>query len=395
MDIIVGRFSRLGRQTPLPDKMLRIKITVASFLFLQMKLVATLSFNILQQFAIEMRAILMLSRFFVAAAWFASLAATLPLRAASFNGQYYVPLADFARQNGFSCYPLKGGGETVLTKKNLRFVFDVNSAQASIEGVNVRLSFPVAGDHGELLVSQLDIDTALRPLLYPQKSYGKRITTICLDPGHGGKDTGNRVVGFITHNEKTYTLALALELQKQLQRAGFHVILTRKKDVFVPLPDRPALANRAGADLFISLHFNATPVDKDAIAGPETYCITPIGAPSSNAHEGGEFGSAIGTGPTTANRNENRSLLLAYQMEKSLVQNLHANDRSVRRARFAVLRDAEMPAILIEGGYMTNPLEGKKIYSADYRRQMAAAIVKGILAYQQVIMPAPHSTTGK
>jgi N-acetylmuramoyl-L-alanine amidase len=335
-----------------------------------------------------MRAILRFFRFLPAAILAAAIVGPAPLRAPSFNGQYYVPLADFARQNGFSGFTQKGGQEAVLTRKNLRLVFDVNSAQAEIAGVNVRLSFPVAGQHGELLVSQLDIDTAIRPLIYPQKFYGKRITIICLDPGHGGKDTGNRVVGFLTHNEKTYTLALALELKKQLEQAGYHVMLTRSKDYYVPLPDRPAMANRAGADLFISLHFNATPVDQGEIAGPETYCITPVGAPSSNAHgESGEFGSAVGMGPTAANRNENRSLMLAYQMEKSLVQNLHANDRAVRRARFAVLRDAQMPAILIEGGYMTNPLEGKKIYSAAYRRQMAAAIVRGVLAYREQISP--------
>ena len=314
-------------------------------------------------------------------------AGSLLLDAATFNGQYYVPLADFARANGFRVYSAKAG-EDDLMNKNLRLVFEVNSAQAQIGGVNVRLSYPIAGDHGELLVSQLDIDTALHPLIFPQKSNSKRITTICLDPGHGGKDTGNRVVGFLTHNEKTYTLALALELKRQLSLAGYHVLLTRSKDVYVELPERPAIANHAGADLFISLHFNATPVDKNDIAGPETYCITPPGAESSNAS--GETGEVVGTAPTVANRCENRSLLLAYQMEKSLTQNLHANDRGVRRARFAVLRDATMPAILIEGGYMTNPTEGKKIYSADYRRQMAAAIVKGILAYQKLTAPVPR-----
>ena len=71
------------------------------------------------------------------------------------------------------------------------------------------------------------------------------------------------------------------------------------------------------------------------------------------------------------------------------MQNLDANDRGVRRARFAVLRDARMPAILIEGGYMTHPYESKKIYSSAYRRQMAQAIVKGILAYQKLTSPPP------
>ncbi|HEV2330271.1 MAG TPA: N-acetylmuramoyl-L-alanine amidase [Verrucomicrobiae bacterium] len=326
-----------------------------------------------------------------ATVWVFGIFAGLPLlNAATFDGQNYVPLGDFARANGFRIYS-ETTRENVLSKSNLRLVFDVNSAQAQIGGVNVRLSYPVAADHGELLVSQLDVETALHPLIYAPKSTGRRITTICLDPGHGGRDTGNRVVGFLTHNEKTYTLALGLELKRQLTLAGFHVVMTRTKDVFVELTDRPALANRDGADLFVSLHFNATQVDKNTVSGPETYCITPVGAESSNSHgENGEFGSAVGTIPTVANRCEDRSLLLAYEMEKSLVQNLRANDRGVRRARFAVLRDASMPAILIEGGYMTNPWEGRKIYSADYRRQMAAAIVKGILAYQKLTAPVPH-----
>lgn len=314
------------------------------------------------------------------------------LNAAYYNGQYYVPLSEFARANGFHLYAAKAGQDVLVNKNDLRLVFDVNSAQLQIGGVNVRLSYPVAGDHGELLVSQLDIETALLPLIYSQKPSSRKVTTICLDPGHGGKDTGNRVVGFLTHNEKTYTLALGLELKRQLTLAGFHVIMTRAKDVFVELPDRPALADRYGADLFVSLHFNASPVDKAEIEGPETYCITPVGAPSSNAHgEGPEFGSSIGTGPTVANRCEDKSLLLAYQVERSLVQNLHANDRGVKHARFAVLRDATMPSILIEGGFMTHPMEGKKIYSADYRRQMAAAIVKGIVAYQKLTAPIGRS----
>jgi N-acetylmuramoyl-L-alanine amidase len=312
------------------------------------------------------------------------------VKATSFNGQYYVPLAEFARANGFSLTSVRRGDEAVLTNKSgVRLVFDVNSAQAQIAGVNVRLSFPVAADHGQLLVSQLDIDTAIHPLIYAQRPLARKITTICLDPGHGGKDPGNRVGGGIFgHSEKTYTLALAQELKKQLQRAGFRVILTRSRDVYVEREERPAIAGRNGADLFISLHFNATPVDQGDISGPETYCITPVGAHSSNDHgEGGEFGSVVGTGPTVANHVEDKSLLLAYLMERSLVANLHANDRGVRRARFVMLRDATMPAILIEGGYMTHPVEGKKIYDSGYRSQMAAAIVKGVLAYQKAAAP--------
>ena len=302
-----------------------------------------------------------------------------PATAAFLNGQTYVPLADWARGNGLNGYALDHGNEIVLTNRTTRLVFDVDSHDAEINGVKVRLSFPVAKG---ALISQLDVDTAVRPLIFPPKPVAKKITTICLDPGHGGKDTGNRVKGFFWHNEKNYTLALALELRDQLKRAGFNVMLTRTKDQFVPLPDRPALANKRGADLFVSLHFNASPADPRSVEGLETYCITPVGAASSNAQgEGANYGG------TPANRFENRSLLLAYQLQKSLVNSLNVEDRGVRRARYAVLRDAAMPAVLIECGYMTHPVEGKKIFDAGYRKQLAAAIVKGILACQKLTAP--------
>jgi len=306
-----------------------------------------------------------------------------PLRAALINGQNYVPLAEWAGANGFYDLARNHGGdhgsEIILTNKNSRLMFDVDSAQAEINGVNVRLSFPIAKG---ALIAQLDLDKTVRPLVFPQKPAAKKITTICLDPGHGGKDTGNRAPGFFPHYEKNYTLPLAFELRNQLQKLGFNVVLTRSQDTYVELPARPAIANARGADLFISLHFNATQTGQNEVAGPETYCITPVGAASSNAQ-----GEGADDGATTANRFENKSLLLAYQMEKSLVQSLHVDDRGVRRARFAVLRDAAMPAILIEGGYMTNPTEGKKIYDAGYRKQMAAAIVRGILNYQKLTAP--------
>jgi len=124
------------------------------------------------------------------------------------------------------------------------------------------------------------------------------------------------------------------------------------------------------------------------VEGPETYCITPVGASSSNA-----LGEPAYKGPTTANHFEQQSLLLAYQEQKSLVRTLGVTDRGVRRARFAVLRDAAMPAILIEGGYMTNPTEGRHIFDAGYRRQMAGAIVQGILAYQRIVQ-SPGTVMG-
>jgi N-acetylmuramoyl-L-alanine amidase len=305
------------------------------------------------------------------------------------NGQSYLQLSQWAAANGFSSSTHELGHEVVLTDANTRLVFDVNSAQMEINGIHVRLSFPVASQADRLYLSELDLKTVVRPLVDPPRSPAKNTLTICLDPGHGGRDTGNRVgSGFFAHNEKTYTLALALVLRQELENLGFNVILTRSRDVYVPLPARPALANARGADLFVSLHFNASQADPASVAGPETYCITPVGAKSSNDHSEDIDGhAAAGTSATVANYREDKSLVLAYQMEKALVQSLHAEDRSVRRARFAVLRDARMPAILIEGGYMTNPAEGRKINTPAYRQQMADAITRGILTYLRITEP--------
>ena len=205
---------------------------------------------------------------------------------------------------------------------------------------------------------------------------GSRVRTICLDPGHGGKDPGFQVSG---HDEKKYTLLLAQELRDQLARAGFKVSLTRSRDTFLELPDRPDLARRQKADLFVSLHFNAFPSAPASVQGAEVYCLTPAGAPSTNAK--GEVG---GAGWYAGNQYNAKNLLLAYQMQKALTQEAGVEDRAVHRARFAVLRDAVMPAVLVEAGYMSHPVEGKKIFDAGYRRQLARAMVDAIKEYERV-----------
>jgi N-acetylmuramoyl-L-alanine amidase len=305
-------------------------------------------------------------------------------RAAFINRHSYQPLADWADANGFRIVS-RHGDEIVLTNRSARLVFEKDLHTAEINGVNVALSFPVAVDRGQFLIAPLDLTKTIEPLIFAPKFPGKKISTVVLDPGHGGKDPGNRVGN---RNEKTATLALAQELGDQLKASGFKVLLTRTKDKFIELPVRPDIANRANADLFVSLHFNATTSGKADVSGSETYCITPVGAASSNAQgEGANYGA------TTANLSEKKSLLLAYQVQRALVKNLDVEDRSVRRARFAVLRDAEMPAILIESGYMTHPVEGKKIFDSAYRKQLAAAIVKGILNYQKLTAPVDQPYT--
>lgn len=108
--------------------------------------------------------------------------------------------------------------------------------------------------------------------------------------------------------------------------------------------------------------------------------MTPAGAASTNAR-----GEGSGSRAYAGNRNNSKNLLLAYQVQKSLVRTLKSEDRGVRRARFEVLREATMPAVLIEAGFLSHPVEGKKIFTAEYRKQMARAIVEGIQSYKKVV----------
>ena len=296
----------------------------------------------------------------------------------SVSGREYVRLATWAKAQGLEATWLVKDRTLQLSGRSSRILLIVNSREARVNGTTVWLLFPVAERGGFVYLSRADTLSTFGPLLTPGKS--GRIQTICLDPGHGGRDPGNRSG---SNYEKTQTLLLANEVKSMLAKAGFKVVLTRSADVYIDLENRPAIAQKAGADLFVSLHFNAAESSRSLVKGTEVYNMTPAGAPSTNAQ-----GEGAGAGSFPGNRNNDRNLLLAWNVQKSLVHSLYSEDRGVRRARWAVLRDATMPAILVEAGFMSHPTEGAKIVSAEYRRQMAKAIVDGILAYKKVGEPA-------
>jgi N-acetylmuramoyl-L-alanine amidase len=294
--------------------------------------------------------------------------------------QAYVRLSDWAKATGFEIKWLKQDETLQLNNHSSKVMLAVDSREAQVNGVAVWLLFPLVVRNGAICLAQLDVDLTLRPLLSPPRARpGARIKVICLDPGHGGKDPGNRVG---SNEEKQYTLLLAQELRTQLARAGFKVTLTRGTDAFIELPTRPELAKRRSADVFVSLHFNAADSGRASVQGAEVYCLTPVGASSTNAR-----GEGAGAGGFPGNRHNDLNLFLAYQMQKALTRNLAAEDRGVRRARFAVLRDAVMPAVLIEAGFMSHPAEGRKIFTSAYRQKMARAIVEGLLAYKRAVEP--------
>jgi N-acetylmuramoyl-L-alanine amidase len=298
--------------------------------------------------------------------------------AAQVYGMPYVWLADWAKANGFEVRWLKPDETLQLSKNGSKLVLTVDSRETQINGVQVWLLLPVVARNGKVCLAQLDVERTLQPLLWPTRAQASaRIRKICLDPGHGGKDPGNQVG---SNQEKQYTLLLAQEVRTQLAQAGFKVTLTRSTDTFIDLPTRSELAKRQSADLLVSLHLNAAETGRDSVQGAEVYCLTPAGASSTNARKEGSF-----AGWFPGNRHNDLNLFLAYQVQKALTRNLAVPDRGVRRARFAVLRNAVMPAVLVEAGFMSHPKEGRKIFTAAYRQKMARAIVEGLLAYKRAV----------
>jgi N-acetylmuramoyl-L-alanine amidase len=248
----------------------------------------------------------------------------------------------------------------------------------SFNEVEFRLSDRIPVEGGRFRVSQRDIDSLLAPLLAPPKRTSRPIRRIAINAGHGGRDPGNTEG---RRMEKTYTLDLAIDLARHLKSAGFQVVFIRSSDRFIALPDRAEAANRADADLYVSLHFNGFDgPGNDAVQGLETYCLTPAGAPSSNDSQ--RRGRMAGF---DANRFDRENITLAHLVHRAILDQTPLADRGVRRARFKELTLLRMPGLLIEGGYMTHPGDTRLMDSRKSRDQLASAIADGILRHKKLV----------
>jgi len=174
---------------------------------------------------------------------------------------------------------------------------------------------------------------------------------ICIDPGHGGGDSGAVGTQPFRLEEKDFNLGLALLLEEELEARGHWTILTRRKDRSLSLPARAKLSNRTGADLFVSIHANAA--GNPAVKGMEVYHFP--GSKAGQAAAARILESIISAFPTHSNR-------------------------GVKEANFAVLRITDMTAILIETEFITNPKQLQFLADPENQQNMATAIADGIEA---------------
>jgi N-acetylmuramoyl-L-alanine amidase len=257
------------------------------------------------------------------------------------------------------------------------------------------------------IAEPLPLDTTPPPPLPPSanvnggfslsRQLGLGATRIVIDAGHGGHDPGAKARGL---EEAALVLDVALRLEALLKAAGVEVLMTRRTDTFIPLEERTAIANRAGADLFLSIHSNASATD--AAHGVETYFLNFAPNPQAEAIAARENAGGSKTmrnlpdivRAIALNNKIDESRDFASMVQNALYTKLQKSNRYVRnlgvkQAPFMVLVGATMPSILAEISFITNRQEATLLKTDKYKQTIAEALLAGVLRYQQALKKVP------
>lgn len=195
------------------------------------------------------------------------------------------------------------------------------------------------------------------------------IPLVVLDAGHGGHDGGAVAGGTI---EKNLALELTLRLRDELLREGLRVKMTRDTDIFVPLEERAAMANEAGAAAFVSLHLNTS--SSGEVSGVETYFTERKSLSVQRALQ-------AKWSLTTGSLKDKRGRWLAECLQQHVCRVTKTADRGIKERNYAVVSQTSVPAALVECGFLTHPTEAAKLKQEAYQKQLTAGLVAGILQY--------------
>ena len=236
-----------------------------------------------------------------------------------------------------------------------------------------------------------------KPGTAPQKSMIPRIIIVAIDPGHGGKDPG--AVGNQGTYEKDVTLAIARRLKERIDKEpNMRAVLTRDGDYYISLPQRRINARRANADLFVSIHADANP--KSHAHGSSVFTLSEHGATSTTASwlankENSVDSDLMGGIDITSKSKDIKELLLDLSLNATINDSVklaeyvlkqlgginHLHKRNVEQAGFAVLKSPDIPSILVETAFLSNPREEEKLRNKHYQDKMADAMFLGIKNY--------------
>lgn len=296
------------------------------------------------------------------------------------GGKKYVTMRSIKSHYGFSKMTVSGKS-IVLRKPKIKLEFYKGGSTCYMNGLKYGLCKPLRMSGARVMISETDVYKMIDPILKPSFiPNAKSFNTIIIDAGHGGKDAG-AVNGLGT--EARYNLYVARVLENGLKAQGYKVVMTRKSDVYLSLKQRVAIANRYKNAIFISIHFNAS--SRSSAKGIETFTLSPVGvAGYGRGLKSSDYRARSGNSQDSAN------IALATAVhgcmkEKAKLMRYPVTDRGVKRARFSVLSGIKHPAILIEGGFMSNPSEARLIESLKYRTTIASGVYDGINRYRKAL----------
>ena len=271
----------------------------------------------------------------------------------------------------------------------------VGSPMAIVNGDAITLSGPVVMIESSIVVPADFIVKVVEPMrvkstapAYPSLA----IREVIIDPGHGGKDPG--AVGVSGAQEKDIVLDIAKRLKKILENRGLRVIMTRETDVFISLQERTEIASRSKADLFISIHANSSLVQ--TVYGIEVFSLKGLSSLEQNEAQREMNHQILFKSLTMKRHNENLEKILAdmlysYKQAESHELADHAaekisrfvktKNRGMKYARFYVLRNTLIPAVLVEVGFLSNTREERLLANGLYRQKVADGLAKSILEY--------------
>ncbi|MFA5338566.1 MAG: N-acetylmuramoyl-L-alanine amidase [Candidatus Omnitrophota bacterium] len=327
----------------------------------------------------------------------------LSSQAVKIDGKSYIPLTLIAGYYQARCEWDPVARRADLIKENKIFAFYVGMDYAAINGKPERLSSPVVFYEGSAAIPADFAINSIARVLSPPRITGPRppvtqkylVRKVVIDAGHGGNDPG--AVGRTGLKEKDLVLDVARRVKEQLNENGVDVVMTRDRDRFIPLEKRSQIANENNVDFFVSIHANSARLK--GAKGFEVYYLSTAVDDNARAVEAAENSFLKFDDSSFQRRNtdleatlwdlvytENReeSIELARNISKSVDASTSLYCRGVKSARFYVLKGAQMPAVLVEIGFISNPAEEKDLKSASCREDVASAIAKGILNYKKI-----------
>ncbi|MCM8796032.1 MAG: N-acetylmuramoyl-L-alanine amidase [Candidatus Omnitrophica bacterium] len=315
------------------------------------------------------------------------------------NGVNYVSLTALCAVKDIALEYDTFTRSAILRKDTHKINLRVGENLVLVDGRSFYLRHPVEIYQGMLLVPYRFREEILDGLFKPTPPLVKMpavlpIKKVVIDAGHGGSDPG--AIGRTGIREKVITLDIAKRLSSILRSQGIEVVMTRTTDIFVPLSRRVEIANKSGAELFLSIHANANRIR--SLSGFEVYYVSPRIDDTNRAlaaaqHERLNLQSSYFAGNSinlkailwdmiyTANRAQ--SIDLARQICRAVNQDLETKILGIKGARFFVLKGVSMPAVLIEVGFLSNYNEECMLKNSYYRQKIAQAIARGIEAYAQ------------